>query len=300
MSDKVFVHWFKDKQLGPNFGDELNHYLIEKLSGKKVEHVPIPSSRSRMLVRGVRSLLKGNISLMDFTNNIKACINGEYIVSIGSILGYTSGKNAVIWGTGFMRKTDPALPSSFLAVRGVKTQERLKEIGIKPPSVVGDPALLLDLVYNPKVEKKYTLGIIPHYSHYEALVGLSSDQIIVINLLDDIEKVIKEIKSCEYTISTSLHGIITSHVYNVPSLWFQISDSPLHGDTFKFEDYFSSVGISFYAPHMMPSIDIFNINEVLSLFDVFKEKSFIQIDISILQKELLAVAPFSLSKTFKS
>lgn len=294
MSGRIFVHWFKNKRLGPNFGDELNHYLIGKLSGQKVSHVPIPATRSRMLVRSFKNIFKGDMSLLDFINNVKAFINGNYIVSIGSILGYTSGKNAVIWGAGFMRKTDTALPSSFLAVRGVKTQERLKEIGIKPPSVVGDPALLLDLVYNPKVEKKYTLGIIPHYSHYEALVGLSSDKIIVINLLDDIEKVIKEIKSCEYTISTSLHGIITSHVYDVPSLWFQMSETPLHGDTFKFEDYFSSVKIPLYCPQLMPSIIDFDLAKVIKSFDDLHENSIINIDIKKIQKDLLRVTPFKL------
>ena len=292
MKNKVFLYWFKDEKVGKNFGDELSAYLIERLFHVKVEYLPVPASRSRMLVRGVRMLLKGQLNWIDFLQTLKGVIRGEYVVAIGSILGYTSGKNATIWGSGLMRKTDVVKPSNFLAVRGKKTQERLKELGLTPPEAIGDPALLTNLVYDPEVEVQFDLGIIPHYSHYNELNKLSSDTILVINLLDPIEEVIKKIKSCKKTISTSLHGIIISHTYSIPSLWMQLDEKPLHGDTFKFEDYFSSVGIRLYEPLVYKDIINFTSNSLDDLFARYSKEAIIQNDLSEIQQQLLKVATF--------
>jgi hypothetical protein len=41
------------------------------------------------------------------------------------------------------------------------------------------------------------------------------------------------------TYSSSLHGVIVSHAFGVPSIWMA-SSKPLHGDGVKFDDYFAS------------------------------------------------------------
>jgi hypothetical protein len=57
-----------------------------------------------------------------------------------------------------------------------------------------------------------------------------------------LEKVIDKIVSCTFTISSSLHGIVVSHAYNINSLWVRFADTlgkgpvDLKGD-FKFRDY---------------------------------------------------------------
>ena len=77
--------------------------------------------------------------------------------------------NSIIWGTGCIDKgMIGEKPSKVYAVRGPLTREELLKKGIECPEVYGDPALLYPMIYNPKVEKKYKWGIIPHYIEFES------------------------------------------------------------------------------------------------------------------------------------
>lgn len=60
----------------------------------------------------------------------------------------------------------------------------------------------------------------------------------------DIEFVVDEIISCEYILSTSLHGVIVAQAYDIPTLWIKHND--INTDGIKFYDYFDSVGIKPY------------------------------------------------------
>ena len=75
-------------------------------------------------------------------------------------------------------------------------------------------------------------------------------------------KIIDEINSCQVIISSSLHGIITCHAYNIPCLWYKFSEK-IVGDGIKFADYFSSVNIKPYNPFKLhlntKAIDIIKI-----------------------------------------
>jgi len=180
----------------------------------------------------------------------KHCLRQYYAIT-GSILGLTR-KNAIIWGSGIIRKNEKIRkPKEVFAVRGPLTRKRLLELGHSCPQVYGDPALLLPFFYKPLNEKRYSLGIIPHYLDYKKVKREKKNEgILVINLKDPIEKVIEEINLCERTISSSLHGLIVSHAYGIPSLWVKFSDN-LPGDGIKFKDYLLSVNIFPYKPFDM-------------------------------------------------
>jgi polysaccharide pyruvyl transferase WcaK-like protein len=121
------------------------------------------------------------------------------------------------------------------------------DLGYNCPEVYGDPAILLPEHYKPIVEKRYKLGIIPHYIDYKLVKAAlkNNEQIKVINLLTkSVEATTNEILECHNIISSSLHGVIVSQAYGIPALWVKFSNK-LSGDNIKFYDYYQSVNIDF-------------------------------------------------------
>jgi hypothetical protein len=163
--------------------------------------------------------------------------------SIIELLQHHSGNNKVnVWGSGFIRPGEPNASANlhFFAVRGKHTQERVGS----PDISLGDPGLLTPLALPIKVTKKYKLGIIPHYADQDApqLARLKDiKNVKIINALDPVETVAKNINACELIFSSSLHGLILSDAYNIPNYWTPFSDSLTGGD-YKFRDYYSTYG----------------------------------------------------------
>jgi pyruvyltransferase len=219
-SNDVRAFWLENREI-PNFGDMLTPYLIEKLTGKKPYLVN------------------------------KYCYKDHYLIA-GSIFN-KANKNSIVFGSGIMRRKEKIKkPKKILVVRGPLTRKRLIELGYECPKIFGDPALLLPLLYKSKIDgqyKKYKIGIIPHFIDYNYVKNqlYKNKGILIINLLNPIEKVVDDIVRCNITISSSLHGLITSHAYNIPSLWVKFSDN-LFGDDTKFYDYLYSVKIQLYEP----------------------------------------------------
>jgi Tfp pilus assembly protein PilV len=56
-----------------------------------------------------------------------------------------------------------------------------------------------------------------------------------------LERVVDAIANADRCVSTSLHGVIIAQAYEVPWVWLRLEDNQLHGDTFKFEDFFTVV-----------------------------------------------------------
>lgn len=206
------VFWFTGKN---NFGDEINLYLIEKLSKKKVIKV-LP----------------------------KYFFNTHYLC-IGSILEKTQ-KHSIIWGSGFISQNSKVKkPKKIYSVRGPKTREKFLEHNIECPEVYGDPALLLPLFYTPKFNKQYDIGIVPHYVDKEIAKNMTifkGNNIKIIDIQqENILNFIEELSQCSLILSSSLHGLIVSDAYGIDNMWIKFSTNVV-GDDFKFYDYFESVG----------------------------------------------------------
>lgn len=260
---KIRVPWYIGCD-GRNWGDALNPVLVSKISGMEVEW----------------------INASDGSDTFR------YFV-IGSLLQSLQSKNAEVWGTGFMRSSDKlkVKPKKIHAVRGPLTRESLIRQGYECPKVYGDPALLYSKYFNPNVQKKYKMGIIPHYIESKStwLDRFENvDDVLIIDILDPIDKVVTDIKSCEKIISSSLHGIIAGDAYGIPSYYLKLSDK-VRGDGFKFRDYFMSVG----RPDTNPIV----IKGDERIMDISKHFHKYEIDLETIQNKLLDSCPFKKSQT---
>jgi pyruvyltransferase len=223
-----------------NWGDKVNPYLINKITGLNVVS----------------------------SNSVFNFLNKTEILGIGSII---SGNidNYVIWGSGIISENTifHGKPKDVLAIRGKNTQKKLKQIGLNC-EVMGDPVLLFPEIFpGLHIQKKYKYGIIPHFKNKQSLLvknilELQNPEIKIIDIQSDgIEKFVEDILSCENILSSSLHGLIVAEAYGIPTRHLVISEKLLGGD-FKFIDYYSGVGID-YLDTVMIHDDLSNLKNVL-------------------------------------
>lgn len=204
-----------------NWGDSVNPYLFEKITGKKV--------------------VSSNV-MYNF-------LNREEILGIGSIIvGDLS--NYVIWGSGIMWEDIKLLnkPKEVLALRGLKTLKKIQEVGGNC-DVFGDPVLLFPEIFSSQnIEKKYKYGIVPHFKDknkigVQKIANLNDPEIKIIDIQNGIEEFVIDILNCENILSSSLHGLILAEAYGIPTCRLIFSEEMKGGD-FKFFDYYSGVGIN--------------------------------------------------------
>jgi hypothetical protein len=206
--------WWMEGPYPGNFGDILNPYIVEKLSGRPPRFVP----------------------------------RGKGLLAIGSIIKFAAA-GVPVWGSGTPRMTDKLDPAAdYRAVRGPLTRELVLKSGAQCPAVFGDAAWFLPRLYQPATKtKRFKLGLIRHYAHDKEL--FANDDVKVISVIragyEGIEQFVDEIMECEAVLTTSLHGLIVSHAYGIPARWCDVPDSlnGLPGDGTKFHDYMLSVGL---------------------------------------------------------
>lgn len=197
---KLYYYNFEE-----NFGDMLSPIVLEWISKEKVEWV-----------------------------HQNTC--GK-VLAIGSIMSALR-ENDVVWGSGIMHNKPFTTPEKvkFLAVRGPLTKNL---IGDQCPEVYGDPALLMPLIYNPPIVKKYEVGIIPHYVD-KMRFRITDPNYLTINVLNSNPlEIIDQMLSCKMIMSTSLHGIIVAEAYGIPAVWLKVGNKII-GNCFKFHDYFAA------------------------------------------------------------
>lgn len=279
-----------------NWGDDLNYYFLRELTGRPV-------------------VMYHNFKLAKW-------LHLKNYLCIGTLLDAVSYSNAqtIVWGSGVSGQERSFVhPKKILSVRGTKTKEFCDRYCVQCPKVYGDPALLLPLVYQPKGDppsalpsregtlpetrnlkletKKYRLGIIPHvvdlhHPVIEEIRKIHGDDILIIDLAhyEKWTDVIDQICSCERILSSSLHGLIVSDAYQVPSCWIELSGN-ISGGYFKFYDYASSVDRDFKEPSRI--VKVADIADVADHADLHFSCADAEI-VKKLQEGLIKVAPFKL------
>ena len=256
-----WVKFNNNKIIHRNFGDDLNYYFLKQI-------------------------IDTNKQIKFYNKN-----NKENYLTIGSIISDTFVDNkTIIWGSGIISENRgfTKKPYKILAVRGPKTRNVLLQHNIDCPEVYGDPALLLPYYYYPYVQKKYKIGIIPHWTHINDEIlnkFKNNDNIIIINFntYDNWQTIIKQILSCDFIVSESLHGLIISDTYKIPN--YYVSFGELKQD-FKYEDYFLSIGKTPYKSYQITNNT--TINDLLNL------QNSVDNTFNINLQKLVNVCPFKL------
>lgn len=170
---------------------------------------------------------------------------GEFVF-VGSVLdSIENDYKGVILGSGFLgERVQKRL--NFATVLGVRGEFSKKLLGIKEEIQLGDGGLILPKFLKERPAKKYKIGIIPHFSDADdvrvcAWAKRFGDNARVIRVRQDPESVFYEICSCEYIISSSLHGLVLADSLGISNLWMVLSDLCSCGE-FKFHDYYSAFG----------------------------------------------------------
>lgn len=203
-----------------NWGDTVNPYIFEKVTG----------------INAISS------------NSMFNFLKKPEILGVGSIIvGDLS--NYIIWGSGVISEKTTLLnkPKEVLAVRGLNTLKKIREVGGNC-EIFGDPVLLFPEIFSAENSvKKYKYGIVPHFKD-KSSIGikkireLQNPEIKIIDIQSGTEDFVNDILSCESILSSSLHGLVLAEAYGIPTCRVVFSEKLLGGD-FKFYDYYSGVGI---------------------------------------------------------
>ena len=219
MGNPIYATWM----LSNNLGDALTPYLIEKITGKTPIYIPLGVQYPKFMVSG-------------------------------SILNHAM-LHTTVWGAGFANANDVMDPCvDVRAVRGLITANRLAHQTGKTVSALGDPGLLMPRFYKPEIAKSHKVGICPHYLHQQEVAAWLADRTDVkfLNVFDHPEKFVDDLCGCEAVYSSSLHGLVLSDAYGIPSQWFT-GTARLGGDGTKFHDHFTALwpdGTVFFCYHL--------------------------------------------------
>jgi GT2 family glycosyltransferase/glycosyltransferase involved in cell wall biosynthesis/SAM-dependent methyltransferase len=178
---------------------------------------------------------------------------------------------------------------TFLGVRGPLTRDLLE---LPKSTVIGDPALLLPVLYRPMASVK-TSGktiCVPHFHDKksdEDLLTISGADVVIRpaikNSIDNLLEIIDDIASARFVLAGSLHAAIVACAYDVPFCYWDDGHVDL---PFKWRDFSASVNIT--------ACFVDNVVDGIGAYDTLFRKR--------LQKPLLypilGVAPFYVKAPF--
>ncbi|WP_428387148.1 polysaccharide pyruvyl transferase family protein [Mucisphaera sp.] len=192
----------------------------------------------------------------NFISRTKHELNRSYIYLIGSVIheeymqdAYRRGVPIHYWSCGARKSTDISRMlldiCTFHGVRGPLTSAVLGG----DVEVVGDSALLLPLLYSPRVSNNYLNKklFIPHLNtpcNESVLSSTGCDLIMSPSIQGSsrsVELWIDRVASSKFILSASLHGAIVAYAYGVPFAFY----SKGHIDCpFKWHDFSAYLGVT--------------------------------------------------------
>uniref|UniRef100_A0A7S2XNG5 Polysaccharide pyruvyl transferase domain-containing protein n=1 Tax=Attheya septentrionalis TaxID=420275 RepID=A0A7S2XNG5_9STRA len=188
------------------------------------------------------------------------------IAIVGSIVSQLlpNHPGVIHWGVGLIRDGGPPLAkgdSKVLCVRGPRTRDWLLLTHGLNPLVISDPATTASDIFpiqvlknNSAIVEKEVCFVIHAVDRKEAFAQCPlCEKFLVNNYGRDIKGFLADLLSCKRVVSSSLHGVIFSHSFDIPALPVVFGDGIIGGD-FKFIDYMHSIGMTSFqgrVPHLL-------------------------------------------------
>ncbi len=205
---------------GPNFGDDLNEYLLPKI-------------------------------FPNFFDGDESTI----FLGIGSTLfnDHSSSATKIVFGTGFGQYTGAPLIDSNWKIYCVRGPRTASVLGLDKSLVAGDSAILIKKFRPSNRHTSHKFSFIPHWQSIKPGNWEEVANDLGINFIDPrwpVERVLSEIESSETVIAEAMHGAITADALRIP--WIALTPvMPLH--RYKWYDWAEALDIELRSQHLTPS-----------------------------------------------
>lgn len=223
---KLFIY----KGAVPNFGDELNEWLIPKIFPDLLDEDP-------------RQLL----------------------LAIGSILydHHVTHAKKIVFGSGYGGYTAvPKLDSNW-DIRCVRGPLTARALGLPMIMVAGDSAMLIRDHYRCAAPKRWPISFVPHFQsiargHWRAACAIAN--IHFIDPRSSVEDVLRQICESEIIVTEAMHGAIVADALRIPWVAIKPIDQRHH---MKWHDWAGALNLDIRFQTVAPT----SIAEWLALHD---------------------------------
>lgn len=243
MAQAIKAYWWREV---PNFGDALAPLILERFTSHKFKWDTI--SHSSVVTIG--SVLEHIPPLWD-----------GYVLGAGKLR-----ENSVLQ----IHQMKSGITAKILALRGP-----LSAKGLSKTCALGDPGLLANELVGPQ-EKKYDLGILPHWQDdelVEKFLPLVKPPFtsLVINPGDDPINVVRQIGSCRRIVTSSLHGMVIADAFGgIPRRVEICPKMEKDGGIFKFRDYSEAIHTSFEVGKMIEASGFYIEDAKFAIYDAYQ------------------------------
>ena len=264
-SNAIPLCWYPFPAPG-NYGDWLSPYVLSRVTGRSVKFIPFKQLSS---------------------------FKQKNLLFIGSIIKFANDCS-VVFGSGASRtNTKINTKAKYVSVRGDLTKRLLLQSGITLPNdfSVGDPAIVLPLIYPSKRSKNGRLALVRHFSHRGLQLELPEgvDEISILrSSAQDIEEFIDILNTYSGVLTSAMHCYITCQAYGIPCAFvsWQAGEGKIAGDGMKYSDYATGADMPPIVTHNLPQnmkgeVDLYSLlsfnkinnDKIIDVYNKIKELS---------------------------
>lgn len=221
MNKVLRLYYSGGKKNNYNFGDAISPLIVSYLSGRKVVYADIDSCDCVSIGSVIDKVLKKK-----WKRFLRLNFKPITILGTGSVGPIAITKNYNL---------------NILSLRGPLTNNLFNNVN---NLTLCDPGIVISNLIKRPI-KRFAWGIIPHVFEknlpiLKEMQNENKNCIIIDPANSNPLETATLIASCNFIISSSLHGLIAADSLNIPHVWMKISNKIIGGN-WKFNDYFLSM-----------------------------------------------------------